>query len=156
MCLFTNQILPRRATKDIEVQKHLIWRLSVQKLQTPHLDVVVNKKEMSCINFQKIPSSEHENILCISSSGAKTPYTVDFAIHSYNINLDTGYIFRSNCRVDVIIKAIIPKGTRYYTSFDKTEFASEKLVLTSKVIKFYHRDLYEVEQLVRKLLEDLK
>lgn len=116
MCLYTRQICPIRARRDIEVYKVLRYNRVTDEIITPYVLFPVLTKTMEA--FEESMKQEYRFAMRIITKGA---------VHSYNyLPILTG--FAGYGAVSFVVKAIIPKGTLYYRGVNN-DCASRKLIL---------------------------
>lgn len=112
MCLYTKQICPIRARRDIEVYKVLRYDSVTDKIITPYTHFPVLTKTMD------VSEESIERGMCFVRTITKG------MIHSYSFCPTlAGYGPRS-----IVVRAIIPKGALYYKGLDD-DYASKKLIL---------------------------
>lgn len=112
MCLYTKQICPIRARRDIEVYKVLLYDWVTNKITTPFIHFPVLTKTMD------VSEESIERGMCFVRTITKG------MIHSYSFCPTlVGYSPGS-----IVVRAIIPKGALYYKGLDG-DYASKKLIL---------------------------
>lgn len=135
MCLYTNQILPIRARKDIICYKVLRPVLSYNtgfiigktvKFETPVTKTPVNVPGTLIAGRCFLHFPLYRNTL-----GAL--YSIDKGfIHTYT----SIYVAeRSFGRPFAIARCTIPKGTLYFISYDKVEICAERIILNHIIKK---------------------
>lgn len=119
MCLYTRQICPIRARRDIEVYKVLRYDRATGGIITPYVNFPVLTKT---IDVSEEPMEQ---------GGYFTHTIAKGMVHSYNY-LPTleGCFYQTG----FVVKAIIPKGTLYYRGFNN-DCASKKLILKD-IVKY--------------------
>lgn len=112
MSLFTRQICPIRARRDIEVYKVLRYDPETDKIITPYTHFPVLTKTMD------VSEESIKRGMCFINMVGKG------MIHSYS-----GYpTLAGRGTLNFVVKAIIPKGTLYYKGL-ADDYASKKLIL---------------------------
>ena len=127
MCLVTDQICPIKARKDIEVYKILKYCTETNTIVTPFVHYPVLTKTMDTYKESIEPAHGIYHRLIIRKG----------MIHSYGT-----LPYLCGAEIVFVVKAIIPKGTLYYTSEAEgpnKEYASKKLILQGVVQ--YHPDI---------------
>lgn len=121
MCLLSTRLFPRRAKEDIVVCKQLAYYN--YKLFTWYRDYPVTNMIM------KTKFTLFTIIKLLFRNRIYGRYVVEEGvIHSYN----TTYFADNLDKFDgytMFVKAVIPKGTLYYKSFQGDTYASSKLIL---------------------------
>lgn len=112
MCLYTKQICPIRARRDIEVYKVLRYDSVTDKIITPYTHFPVLTKTMDVSE-----ESIRRGMFFVHIVGKGM-------IHSYNYcPALAGY-----SQTFFLVKAVIPKGALYYRGLCN-DYASKKLIL---------------------------
>ena len=126
MCLYSKQILPRRATKDIICYKVLCCTGSC--FRTPYYDMRMDiNKEYEA----KGPK--------IAKAFIKNNYQKYFAIvekgyiHCFTQENAARDMWFYDVRKRVIMKCIIPKGTLYYKSKNGLEICARKIKTLERI-----------------------
>ena len=112
MCLYTRQICPIRARRDIKVYKVLRYDRATGGIITPYVHFPVLTKT---IDVSEEPMEQ---------GGYFTHTIAKGMVHSYNYLP----ILASYGAASFVVKAIIPKGALYYRGFHN-DCASKKLIL---------------------------
>ena len=130
MCLYTRQILPIRAKKDITCYKAL-RPVSLHnadstighaaRFETPFTNTPVN------VPGTLIPGRCFLEFPLFRYNGKRYTYNINKGfIHAYTGEWEAkkrlGFLF-------VIARCTIPKGTLYFISYDKTEICARRMIL---------------------------
>lgn len=115
MCLVSKWNFPRKTKEDIICYKRLI--IKTDKYYTP----------FTCtpVELNKLLNAKGIGFCNIISGNYKTSRY----IHAYTKPL----MFRSG----IVVKAIIPKGTKYHISRDDIEICARKMFITDIEVKYY-------------------
>ena len=122
MCLYTKQIKPKVAEKDLVVYKVLDYNMG-----SPYYGLLypLNRKvtsELLCYDHVWNPRNQLFNV----EEGLHA-FTNRLAAHSHAQCLEY-----SNGHIQFVYKAIIPKGSKYYIGIDN-DIASDALIVKRKL-----------------------
>ena len=119
MCLYKGHIFPKIALSDIVVYKKLI-KIKQRNKTTYNTPFIKTKVKIG------------ETIKCSIPAifGIFTKHIEGSGVHSYISDLTAAQKLGDN---HVIVKSIIPKGSLYYMSDDRTEIASSRLILKEEL-----------------------
>ena len=123
MCLYSNTNVPSIAKRDILVYKVLLQKDG--KYYAPYQETYEYKKGIN------IPSENKQRILCRDKD-----FQISFGIlHSCKTRGQAKYILSIlklmspyPIKQFIVVKMYIPKGTKFFISSDKREYASNKLL----------------------------
>lgn len=134
MCLYTNQICPKKATRDIECYKIVDHDLNTGDILSPVIGARLVFNQILNARFE--PSHLHNTFL--PAKELDIGIICDGFFHSYR-NFSDAAIIKRNSILDFknlerkIVRCIIPKGALYYTSTDAEKYASTHLILKEYV-----------------------
>lgn len=123
MCLYTKQICPIKARKDIVCYKYVLKADSSygSEYVTPIMDMPIDiGKTYKAMGKEK-------------RTGCKKPYELSSItegyIHCFASKVKETVVEKTKKREAIghIIECIIPKGTLYYISFDKKQIAAKEI-----------------------------
>ena len=118
MCLYTKQLYPKEATKDIVVYKRLN-KYGKNKLISPY------KGKFYQLDTEYCSKLAYENFNRAYAREKEIFGIVEKGLHSYTNKKEA---FSEKCSREVISKGIIPKGSKYYKG-KWSEIASDRLIL---------------------------
>lgn len=123
MCLVTKMIAPRRATRDIVCYKVLVYNTYSNAYGTPYMGTPVSlgikleaKKESSLLpdTFGKIYGGFFHMYTTKSDASSIVNYWSQYS---------------TKFRTHVFRRCIIPKGSLYYISTDKSEICATSIII---------------------------
>lgn len=127
MCLYTKQICPLRARKDIVCyKKFYVWNFSIQTLFQFYPIVKPKENHPTLMDDTDIPLGFYRSDHCIRGSKYKI---FGGMIHAYKTKPKLVSKLTSNCSRIGLYKCIIPKGTLYYVGIDNDICAKKMLVI---------------------------
>ena len=118
MCLYTKQLYPKEAIKDIVVYKRL-EKYNKNKLISPF------RRKFYQLNTEYYSKLVYENFNRDYAKAREIFGIVENGLHSYT---SKKIAFKEKYRNEIICKGIIPKGSKYYKG-KWSEIASNKLIL---------------------------
>ena len=118
MCLYTKQLYPKEAIKDIVVYKRL-ERYNKNKLISPYI------RKIYQLNTEYYSKLVYENFNSDYARVNGLPGMIEEGLHSYT---NKKIAFLKKCKHEVICKGVVPKGSKYYKG-KWSEIASNKLIL---------------------------
>lgn len=131
MCLYSKQILPRRATKDIVCYKRMV-KLSPTLYVTPYQNFWVYRKD-----FNRVLHPKGKPIFLHHRNWTDFLYTIVRGgyFHAYP---DCNYATQMLAHDETIVKCIIPKGALYWKSAYEMsgtacEIASDRMIFVEEL-----------------------
>lgn len=133
MCLYSNQILPRRATKDIVCYKRMT-KLSPGLYITPYYYFRVHRDDFS---LELDPRGKPIRIRSKSQNESFHTIVCGGYFHTYG-SCDYALQMKLPINSEVIIKCIIPKGSLYWKGIANGnsisyELASDRIIFVEEV-----------------------